>query len=149
MMRKLKLCSLLAAAGLYGTAVQAAPETYVDPLANNGAALAPAGDALSQLAFAYADRNADLYVSWEEYRNRAMRLFANIDTNGDGILEIAEVQAFAGPDSKPIPQNIGIAEFNSVLNVYFSAADKDKDGALSPAEWRNVVRPGNIANQMH
>ena len=148
MTRKLLGFSILAATFAVGAHAADAPVKYVDPLASNGIALVPAGDTVSQLAFAYADRDADLYVSWEEYRNRAMRLFANIDTNGDGIMEVSELAAFAGPTAKPAPFDISIATYNAVLRKYFDDADKNKDGALTPAEWHDVVRPSNIANQI-
>jgi hypothetical protein len=116
----------------------------VDPLANNAAALAPAGDTASQVAFAYADRDADVLVSWEEYRNRAMRLFGNVDTNGDGILQIAEMSVLAGPSAAPPPNDINLATFNAALRKMFDIGDKDGNGALTPTEWHDTVRPSKI-----
>jgi hypothetical protein len=116
----------------------------VDPLAENASALAPAGDAASQVAFAYADRNADELVSWEEYRNRGILVFSRVDTNSDGMLQIAEIAAFAGKDAPPAPFDIGIATYNAALRKYFDLGDKDGNGALTPAEWRDTVRPSKI-----
>lgn len=115
-----------------------------DPMADNAAALAPAGDTASQVAFAYADRNADLLVSWEEYRNRAMRLFGNVDTNGDGILQKAELQVMAGATAPPETADINLATFNAALRKMFDNGDKDANGALTPMEWRDTVRPSKI-----
>lgn len=126
-----------------GLAAMASAQT-VDPLAGNASALAPAGDTASQVAFAYADRNADELVSWEEYRNRGILVFSRVDTNSDGMLQIAEIAAFAGTDAPPAPFDIGIATYNAALRKYFDLGDKDGNGALTPAEWRDTVRPSKI-----
>lgn len=136
---KLPLLALTAASA----AAAQAPAT-VDPMANDAAALAPAGDAAAQVAFAYADRNADIVVSWEEYRNRAMRLFANVDANNDAVLQIAELQALGGSSAPPAPFDVSAATFNAAARKAFDDADKNGDGALTPAEWRNVVRPSKL-----
>jgi len=115
-----------------------------DPLADNASALAPAGNTASQVAFAYADRNADELVSWEEYRNRGVLLFSRVDANSDGILQIAEIAAFAGKDAPPAPFDIQIATYNAALRKYFDLGDKDNNGALTPTEWRDTVRPSKI-----
>lgn len=120
------------------------PSGVIDPLADNGAALAPAGDTASQVAFAYADRNADLAVSWEEYRNRALRLFERIDTNGDGILQISELAALGGPEAPKAPFDVTLPTYNAAARKTFDTADADRTEALSPAEWRNVVRPSKL-----
>jgi hypothetical protein len=135
-MIRICLAAMLAAA-----AVPAAAQLANDPMANNAAGLAPAGDTASQIAFAYADRDEDLTISWEEYRNRAMRLFGHVDANNDSILQVAELQALAGP-SAPKPENdIDSGTFNAAMRKLFDTGDKDKDGALTPAEWHDTVRP--------
>ena len=116
----------------------------IDPLANNASALAPAGDTVSQVAFAYADRNEDELVSWEEYRNRGMRLFGRVDANGDGVLQISELKILAGPDAPTPPFDISIATYNAALRKFFDMGDKNVDGALTPTEWRDTVRPSKI-----
>lgn len=120
------------------------PAQIVDPLANDAAALKPAGDAASQIAFAYADRNTDVMVSWEEFRNRSMLLFGNVDTNDDGVLEIAELAALGGPTAPKAPSNIDLPTYNAAVRKAFNDADADKDGALTPAEWANVIRPSKL-----
>jgi hypothetical protein len=120
------------------------PAQVVDPLANDAAALKPAGDTASQVAFAYADRNTDVMVSWEEYRNRAMLLFGAVDTNGDGVLEIAELAALGGPNAPKAPSNVDLPTYNLAVRKAFDDADADKDGALTPAEWANVIRPSKL-----
>jgi len=134
---------LLFATMLAGLAAMANAQT-ADPLADNGSALAPAGDTAAQVAFAYSDRNADELVSWEEYRNRGILVFSRVDTNGDGILQVAEIAAFAGKDAPPAPFDIKIATYNAALRKYFDLGDKDNNGALTPAEWRDTVRPSKI-----
>lgn len=130
---------LLAAPALAQTA-----ERPVDPLFNDAAALAPAGDTASQIAFAYSDRNEDLIVTWEEYRNRGMRVFGHVDTNADGVLQIAELQAIGGTDSAKHSHEIPIGTYNAALRRFFDAGDANKDGALSPAEWQDTRRPSKI-----
>lgn len=137
----------LAAAPVIAAPLAGQPDTpsgVVDPLADNASALAAAGDTASQVAFAYADRNADLVVSWEEYRNRALRLFERIDSNGDGILQISELAALGGPTAPPAPFDVTLPTYNAAARKTFDTADADKNGALSPAEWRNVVRPSKL-----
>ncbi|MFZ4687775.1 MAG: hypothetical protein ACOYLS_00920 [Polymorphobacter sp.] len=141
--RSLKTAIALLASTLAFAAATAQPAP-VDPLANNAAALAPAGDTASQIAFAYADRNADTVVSWEEYRNRGVRLFARVDTNEDGILQIAELQALAGPSAPTAPFDVKIETFNAALRKYFDMGDKDSNGALTPTEWHDTVRPSKL-----
>lgn len=123
---------------------QGLPAQVVDPLANDAAALTPAGDTASEVAFAYADRNNDVVVSWEEYRNRAMLLFGNVDTNSDGKLEIVELAVLGGPNAPKAPSDIDLATYNSAVRKAFFDADADKDGALTPAEWANVIRPSKL-----
>ena len=119
----------------------AAAQLANDPMANNAAGLAPAGDTASQVAFAYADRDEDLTISWEEYRNRAMRLFGHVDANNDSILQIAELQALAGPSAPKPEHDIDSGTFNAAMRKLFDTGDKNKDGALTPAEWHDTVRP--------
>jgi hypothetical protein len=120
------------------------PAQVIDPLANDAAALKPAGDTASQVAFAYADRNSDVAVSWEEFRNRAMLLFENVDTNGDGVLQIAELAALGGPKAPPAPFDVTLPTYNAAVRKTFDDADANRDGALIPAEWANVVRPSKL-----
>jgi hypothetical protein len=144
MSRRVLKCGALALAGLMAMAAAQPPASGADPLADNGRALIPAGDTVSQVAFAYADRNEDALVSFEEYRNRAMRLFGRVDTNGDGTLQIAELQALGGPDAPAAPFDVSIATFNAALRKQFDLGDKDGDGALTPTEWHDVVRPSKL-----
>jgi hypothetical protein len=120
------------------------PAQVVDPLANDAAALKPAGDTASQIAFAYADRNTDVMVSWEEFRNRSMLLFGAVDTNDDGVLEIAELAELGGPAAPKAKSNIDLPTYNAAVRKAFGDADADHDGALTPAEWANVIRPSKL-----
>lgn len=129
------------AALVMALATPAAAQLANDPMANNAAGLAPAGDTASQIAFAYADRDEDLTISWEEYRNRAMRLFGHVDSNNDSILQIAELQALAGPSAPKPEHDIDSGTFNAAMRKLFDTGDKNRDGALTPAEWHDTVRP--------
>lgn len=133
--------SCLAAVLLALAAPAVAQSLSNDPMANNAAGLAPAGDTASQVAFAYADRDEDLTISWEEYRNRAMRLFGHVDANNDSILQIAELQALAGPSAPAPEHDITSGTFNAAMRKLFDSGDKNSDGALTPAEWHDTVRP--------
>lgn len=135
-MRRICLAAAFAMA-----ATSAAAQLANDPMANNAAGLAPAGDTASQIAFAYADRDEDLTISWEEYRNRSMRLFGHVDANNDSILQIAELQALAGPSAPKPEHDIDSGTFNAAMRKLFDSGDKNRDGALTPAEWHDTVRP--------
>lgn len=148
---KLWLAALLLAASAAQAASPPAPPpraaaqpNLVDPMANDAAALAPAGDTASQVAFAYADRDADALVTWEEYRNRGMRLFYHVDTNGDFVMQISELQALGGPDAPKAPYDVNIATFNAALRKQFDAGDTNGDGALTPLEWSAILRPSKL-----
>lgn len=129
---------------LAGADAAAAQTPAVDPMANDAAILAPAGDTAQQVAFAYADRNEDAIVSWEEYRNRGMRMFHHVDTNKDDVLQVAELRALAGPDAPAAPYDITAPTFNAAMRKTFDQGDKNLDGALTPAEWRDTVRPSRL-----
>lgn len=143
------LRTLLVAAGALPVAtgallaVPAAAQTR-DPMSANASALAPAGDTVSQVAFAYADRNEDGLVSWEEYRNRAMRVFGHADADSDGVLEIAELKTLDGAAAAAPKADVDLATFNAALRKQFDSGDKNGDGVLTPAEWQDVVRPSKL-----
>lgn len=132
--------SLLALAALAAGANAQQPDAMIA----DAAALAPAGDTAAQVAFAYADRNADLIVSWEEYRNRALRLFGHLDANDDRILQIAELRILAGPSAPAAPFDVDLATYNAAVRKHFDDGDKNRDGALTPVEWHDVVRPSKL-----
>jgi hypothetical protein len=137
----MKLIRAALAATLLAVPAVAQTPLASDPMANNAAGLAPAGDTASQVAFAYGDRNEDLLVSWEEYRNRAMRLFAHVDANADGVLQVAELQALAGPSAPKPEADISVATYNAAMRKLFDSGDKNADGVLTPTEWHDTVRP--------
>jgi hypothetical protein len=146
MLRTLSTGAAAACAALLvmGAAHAQTPKPTIDPLAEDASTLKPAGDTVSQIAFAYADRNEDELVSWEEYRNRAMRLFGRVDTNGDGILEVSELQLLAGPTAPTPARAVDLATYNAALRQAFNDGDKNSDGVLTPAEWAGVVRPSKL-----
>lgn len=129
---------------LAGAGAATAQAPAVDPMANDAAVLAPAGDTAQQVAFAYADVNEDAVVSWEEYRNRGMRMFHHVDTSKDDVLQVAELRALAGPDAPAAAYDITAPTFNAAMRKTFDQGDKNLDGALTPAEWRDTVRPSRL-----
>jgi hypothetical protein len=131
--------ALLAGGGSVGAQAPA-----VDPMANDAAVLAPAGDTAQQVAFAYADTNEDAVISWEEYRNRGMRMFHHVDTNDDDVLQVAEIRELSGPDAPAAPYDISAPTFNAAMRKTFDQGDKNLDGALTPEEWRTTVRPSRL-----
>lgn len=140
-----KLCrSGLALACVTASGAALAQAPAVDPMANDAAVLAAAGDTAQQVAFAYADTNEDAVISWEEYRNRGMRMFHHVDTNKDDVLQVAEIRELAGPDAPAAPYDITAPTFNAAMRKTFDQGDKNLDGALTPEEWRTTVRPSRL-----
>ena len=134
----------LAALALAAPALAQPADRPIDPLMNDAAALAPAGDTASQIAFAYADRNEDLIVTWEEYRNRGMRVFGHVDSNADGVLQRTELAALGGDKAASHAHDIPIGTYNAALRRFFDAGDVNRDGALTPTEWQDTRRPSKI-----
>lgn len=134
----------LACACAAGASSALAQQRTVDPLAQDAAILQPAGSTAQQVAFAYADRDEDAVVSWEEYRNRGMRLFHHVDANDDDVLQVAEIREMAGPDAPAAPFDISAPTFNAAMRKAFDEGDKNNDGALTPAEWKDTVRPSRL-----
>jgi hypothetical protein len=72
-----------------------------------------------------ADRDEDGYVSREEYLADAGRRFSRLDSNGDGVVDKAEIDAAA----ERIAQRIRTA-----MTRAQERADSDHDGRLTRAE---------------
>jgi hypothetical protein len=52
--------------------------------------------------------------------------------------------ALAGPSAAPPPSDINLATFNAALRKMFDIGDKDGNGALTPTEWHDTIRPSKI-----
>lgn len=113
-------------------------------LAASALALAPAlagaqDAALAQVAdsaFSSADFDGDGKVSWEEFRNRLVRVFGHLDHNEDGRIAGDEHPPAVDAAGKAVqPGNVTAEAFAAAVAVTFKAADTDGDGALSPQEW--------------
>ncbi|MFN7552298.1 MAG: EF-hand domain-containing protein [Pseudomonadota bacterium] len=95
-------------------------------------ALAKAADA----AFQAADFDGNGKVSWEEFRNRVVKVFGHLDHNEDGRIAGDEHPPAVGKDGKEVqPGNVTAESFTSAVGEAFKAADKDGDGELSAQEW--------------
>lgn len=118
--------SLLSVALLATLASFAAPVHAADP------ALAAAADD----AFSAADFDGDGKVTWEEFRNRVVKVFGHFDTNGDGRIAGQEHPPARDSAGKAVqPGNVSAESFTGAVEEAFRASDKDGDGALSLAEW--------------
>lgn len=95
-------------------------------------ALAKAADG----AFEAADFDGNGKVSWEEFRNRVVKVFGHLDHNEDGRIAGDEHPPAVGKDGKPVqPGNVTAESFTAAVGEAFKAADKDGDGELSAQEW--------------
>jgi len=82
------------------------------------------------------DRNKDGKISKEEWGKRPARIFQNLDTNGDGVIDAAEAQAGA---KKTVEMTRERAK------RIFNFLDSDKDGKLSLEEFERYAVNREIA----
>jgi Ca2+-binding EF-hand superfamily protein len=95
-------------------------------------ALAKAADG----AFQAADFDGNGKVSWEEFRNRVVKVFGHLDHNEDGRIAGEEHPPAVGKDGKAVqPGNVSAESFTASVAEAFKASDKDGDGELSAQEW--------------
>jgi len=115
--------------------------------------LLPPGEQEQNIRFMLSfDGNSDGTVTRDEMEAALRRQFDVCDTNHDGKLDLAEMQAendrryrAAGTAASPLidwNQNgqIDFDEFATTARSMFAELDKDKDGKLSPDELR-LARP--------
>lgn len=93
-------------------------------------------DEVAQKSFDSADVDGDGKVSWEEYRNRMLHVFHQMDHNGDGRLTPDETPPAKDKSSQPVKGGtVTIEAYTSSIEKAFKQADGDGDSALSPDEW--------------
>jgi Ca2+-binding EF-hand superfamily protein len=96
-------------------------------------------DEATQKSFDSADVDGDGKVSWEEYRNRMLHVFHQMDHNGDGRLTPDETPSAKDKSGQPVKGGTVTVEAYTVsIETAFKKADADNDGALSPDEWGGV-----------
>ena len=93
-------------------------------------------DETAQKSFDSADVDGDGKVSWEEYRNRMLHVFHQMDHNSDGRLTPDETPPAKDKSGQPVKGGTVTVEAYTVsIETTFKKTDADGDGALSPAEW--------------
>ena len=96
-------------------------------------------DEATQKSFDRADVDGDGQVSWEEYRNRMLHVFHQMDHNGDGRLTPDETPPAKDKSGQPVKGGtVTIEAYTVSIETAFKKADGDGDGALSPDEWGGV-----------
>jgi Ca2+-binding EF-hand superfamily protein len=104
-------------------------------------AVPAAPDEAAQKSFDSADVDGDGKVSWEEYRNRMLHVFHQMDHNGDGRVTPDETPPAKDKSGQPVKGGtVTIEAFSAEIEKAFKKADADSDGALDPDEW--VGAPG-------
>lgn len=93
-------------------------------------------DEATQRSFDSADVDGDGKVSWEEYRNRMLHVFHQMDHNGDGRLTPDETPPAKDKSGQPVKGGTVTVEAYTVsIETAFKKADANGDGALDPDEW--------------
>lgn len=101
-----------------------------------GAAQDPALAKAADAAFTAADFDGDGKVSWEEFRNRVVKVFGHLDQNSDGRIAGDEHPPAVDKAGKEVqPGNVSAESFTAAVAEAFKASDKDGDGSLSAQEW--------------
>lgn len=96
-------------------------------------------DEAVQKSFDGADVDGDGKVSWEEYRNRMLHVFHQMDHSGDGRLTSDETPPAKDKSGQPVKGGtVTVEAYTTSIETAFKKADNDGDGALSPDEWGGV-----------
>lgn len=99
-------------------------------------AVRAAPDEATQKSFDRADVDGDGQVSWEEYRNRMLHVFHQMDHNGDGRLTPDETPPAKDKSGQPVKGGtVTVEAYTASIETAFKKADAEGDGALTPAEW--------------
>ncbi|MFZ1829381.1 MAG: hypothetical protein WAW42_11550 [Candidatus Competibacteraceae bacterium] len=96
-------------------------------------------------SFDNTDVDGDGKVSWEEYRNRLLHVFHQMDHNSDGRVTPDETPPAKDKSSQPVKGGtVTLEAFSTEIEKAFKKADGDGDGVLSADEWVSVpAKSGN------
>ena len=95
-----------------------------------------APDETAQKSFDSTDVDGDGKVSWEEYRNRMLHVFHDMDHNGDGRLTPDETPPAKDKSGQPVKGGtVTVEAYTASIETAFKKADTDGGGALDPDEW--------------
>ena len=93
-------------------------------------------DQAAQKSFDSVDVDGNGQVSWEEYRNRMLHVFHQMDHNGDGRLTPDETPPTKDKSGQPVKGGtVTIEAYTVSIETAFKKADADGDGALTLVEW--------------
>jgi len=93
-------------------------------------------DEPTRKSFDSVDVDGDGKVSWEEYRNRMLHVFHQMDHSGDGRLTSDETPPAKDKSGQPVKGGtVSVEAYTASIEQAFKKADGDGDGALSPDEW--------------
>ncbi|MBL8250568.1 MAG: EF-hand domain-containing protein [Candidatus Competibacter sp.] len=96
-------------------------------------------DEAARKSFDSIDVNGDGKVSWEEYRNRMLHVFHQMDHSGDGRLTSDETPPAKDKSGQPVKGGtVTVEAYTASIEKAFKKADGDGDGALDPDEWGGV-----------
>jgi len=90
-------------------------------------------------AMEITDRDADGRLSYEEYRNRMVKVFVELDSEGDGALVDEELRKFAIEPHHELADrdesgDVSPDEFIGYATILFVVVDTDRDGYLTKEE---------------
>ena len=95
---------------------------------------------------AITDKNGDDRIDREEYNQRMTDVFFLADTNKDGSLTIAEMQAATNVDpqafkmaDKDGSQSLSLQEYLDALDKDFDVADRNHDGTVDMKELKLML----------
>jgi hypothetical protein len=86
-----------------------------------------------------ADQDFDGKVTEAELTSAVERQFAAMDGNKDGALTLQEVQAYAASQARRAPTGEQLERMNQHTAAMFRMADADRDGRVTPEEFRVPV----------
>lgn len=91
-------------------------------------------------ALELVDRDADGRISYEEYRNRMVKSFVELDQDRDTVLTQEELSRFVVKPHHELADRDGDGtvtydEFMSHATVLFAVVDENRDGYLTDEEY--------------
>ena len=91
-------------------------------------------------AMEITDRDTDGRLSYEEYRNQMVKVFVELDSEGDGALVDEELAKFAIEPHHELADrdesgDVSPDEFIGYVTILFAVVDADRDGYLTEGEF--------------